>query len=99
AAAPARPGRGAAPPPVALPYVLGLVQEVQRAAGGEVGLALLAADQQLTAAGVEGPVQVGDEIKRPGGEDLIVAVAHGSGNLDGDGIAHDMLLSPRSDAM
>ena len=61
-----QPGRRLGDPPrLVLADVLGLGEEVEGAAGGELGVALLAQRQQLAPATVETTVQVGEEAPAP----------------------------------
>ena len=70
-----------------------LGQEPERAAGGELRLALLAGLEQLQPPGVERPVQVCQETLSFFSEDLGESVVNRSGNLDALNSAHVMTLS------
>ena len=73
-----RPGRRVGHPPrVVLADVLGLGEEVQRAAGGQLGVALPArASSSSRRRRVERAVQRGQERQRLGREHLVVALVH-----------------------
>ena len=69
-------------PPVVLADVLGLGQEAERAAGGELRLALLAGGEQLAPAGVEARCSSGDQRQGAVGEHLAVPVLRRSVDAD-----------------
>ena len=58
-----RPGAGGATCQSPSRIVLRLREEVQRAAGGELGVAVLAGPEQLQPPAVEGPVELGEELE------------------------------------
>ena len=70
------------PPRVVLADLAGLLEEVERAAGGQLLDPLTAPGQQLGAPGAELAVQQRDQLQRGCGEDLVVPVVHRSGDLD-----------------
>src|SRR5690606_11419241 len=76
-------GRGRRDLPVALPDLLGLGQEVERAAGRQLPLPGLAGLQQLQPPGAELPLQRRDERERLGREDLVEPVEHRARDLHG----------------
>ena len=70
------------PPGVVLADVLGLGEEVEAAAAGDLLVARGAGSDQLAAARVEGPVQAGEEVERLVGQHLVVAVVDRSVDAD-----------------
>ena len=75
-------GRRRRHPPVPLPHILGLGEEVQGAAGGQLRLPLGAPAQQLPAARLEGAVQLGEQGQGRAAEHLVVPVPQRSRYLD-----------------
>ena len=62
--------------------LLGRARELERAAGVELGLALLAGSQQLAASAVELVVEARQQLERVLREDLVVASGRAALNLD-----------------
>ena len=74
-------GRGRRHLPVTVADPLGLGEEVEHLARGQLAVAVVAGLEQLAAPGVEGAVQVGQELQRLWGEDLVVTLAARAGDL------------------
>ena len=78
-----QPGRRVGDPPrLVLADVLGLGEEVQRAAGGEIGVAGPRGVEQLAAPAVERAVQRRQQLERLGREHLVVPLVHRPDDLD-----------------
>ncbi len=74
-------------------HVGGLGQEVEATRAGDLLAALGPRDEQLVAPGAEPALQVGDELERAGGEDLVGPLDGGSVDGDGRGGGHGGVLS------
>src|SRR5699024_6498465 len=76
-------------PALVLADVLGLREEVEVLPGRDAVLAFLAGPQQLLAARLEGAVELGDQGQSVLGEDFVVPVVAGAGDLDPVRGTHD----------
>src|SRR5690606_2276210 len=81
------------PPGVVLPDGPGLGEEVERLALGEPALTLGPRLEELLAARAELALEGGEQAERLGGQDLLVPLAEGSGDLDAFQSSHRAALS------